>query len=156
MRILHVLSQRELTGAEVYALSLARYQARHGHTCLFVSGRLNAPCEFPLLKIPIDKRGYLDRVRNILALRRVVRRGRIDILHAHSRAASWIANVVSRLTGVPYVSTVHGRQSLHFTSRHFNVYGQRVIAVCPWLQTHLTTELGLPDHRVRMIPNAVD
>ena len=156
MRILHLLSQRELTGAEVYALTLARHQARNGHECRFASDRLNVACEFPFHPVPLDNRRYRSRLRNILTVRKLVLEKRIDMLHAHSRAASWIANIVSRLTGVPYVSTVHGRQSLHFTSRHFNVYGQRVIAVCPWLETHLTAELGLPLHRVRMIPNGID
>ena len=156
MRILHLLSQRELTGAEVYALALARHQARNGHECLFASDRLNVACEFPFQPIPLDNRRYLNRLRNIRAIRKLVLDERVDMLHAHSRAASWIANVVSRLTGVSYVSTVHGRQSLHFTSRHFNVYGQRIIAICPWLETHLTSELGLPIHRVRMIPNGID
>jgi hypothetical protein len=156
MRILHLLSQRELTGAEVYALALARHQTRNGHECLIASDRLNVPCEFPFYAITLDNRRYLNRLRNIRAVRKLVLEERIEMLHAHSRAASWIANIVSRLTGVPYVSTVHGRQSLHFTSRHFNVYGQRIIAICPWLETHLTSELRLPFHRVRMIPNAID
>lgn len=156
MRVLHLLSQRELTGAEVYALALARHQARKGHACFFASDRLNVDCEFPFHPVPLDDRSYLNRLRNIGKLRSLVREERIELMHAHSRAASWVANVVSRLTGVAYVSTVHGRQSVHFTSRHFNVYGQRVIAICPWLEGHLTRELGLPSHRVRMIPNAID
>ncbi len=76
-------------------------------------------------------------------------------MHAHSRAASWIANAVHRLTGTAYVSTVHGRQSVHFTSRNFNVYGQRIITVCPHLLEHLAEDLKLPGRRLRCIPNGI-
>lgn len=156
MRILHLLSQRELTGAETYALMLCRYQSRAGHDCMIVSDRLNIACEFPFRAMPLDDRRYRQRIKNIFALTRLVRRERIDMLHAHSRAASWIANAVARLTNTPYVSTVHGRQGLHFTSRHFSVYGQRVIAVCPWLAEHLVRELHLCARRVRVIPNGFE
>ncbi len=156
MRILHLLSQRELTGAETYALALCRHQSRAGHECMIVSDRLNTACEFPFRAMPLDNRRYLQRIKNIIALTRLVKSERIEMLHAHSRAASWAANVVAHLTDTPYVSTVHGRQSLHFTSRHFNVYGQRVIAICPWLAEHLVRELHLSAYRVRMIPNVFD
>lgn len=156
MRILHLLSQRELTGAEVYALALIRQQVQAGHECIIVSGRLNVACEFPFHAVPLDNRRYRQRIKNIVAVIRLVRSEHIEMLHAHSRAASWIANIVSRWTATPYVSTIHGRQSLHFTSRHFNVYGQRIIAICPWLAEHLVDELHLPAYRVRMIPNGFD
>lgn len=155
MRILHLLSQKELTGAEMYALSLAHHQTRAGHECRFVSDRLNVACEFPFTALPLGDRRWLRRLKNIIVLDRLVRAEHIDIMHAHSRASSWIANVVSRHTGVAFVSTVHGRQSIHFTSRHFNVYGQRIIVICPWLADHLANDLHLESSRIRIIPNGI-
>lgn len=156
MHILHLLSQRELTGAEVYALTLARHQVRAGHRCMVVSDRLNVACDLPFLALPIGDRRLRTRFSNVLELRRLVRSAGVDLIHAHSRAASWVASLVTRLTGVAYVSTVHGRQSLHFTSRHLNVYGRHVIAVCPFLAEHLVADLRLPPAAVRYIPNALE
>lgn len=155
MRVLHLLSQRELTGAEVYALALAARHAQAGHHCIVASDRLNVRCDLPFHAVPLGDRRWHRRVSNIAAIRRLVREERIDVMHAHSRAASWIANAVSRLTGTAYVSTVHGRQSVHFTSRKFNVYGQYVITICPHLTEHLAEELQLPKQRLRCIPNGV-
>lgn len=155
MRILHLLSQRELTGAETYALTLARHHASAGHSCIVASDRLNVGCEFPFYAIPLGNRRWHRRAINILAVARLIRREKIDLIHAHSRAASWIANAATAFTGCAYVSTVHGRQSVHVTSRHFNVYGQRIIAVCPHLVEHLTDELNIARERVRYIPNGI-
>lgn len=51
-------------------------------------------------------------------------------MHAHSRAASWVAYWACLWTDTAYFSTLHGRQHLHFTSRRFNVYGERAVVVC--------------------------
>ena len=150
-----MLSQRELTGAETYTLALAARQREAGHHCVIVSDRINIRHEFPFYPVPLGERGWLRRLSNILLIRRLVRKERIDVMHAHSRAASWIANAVASVTGTAYISTVHGRQSVHFTSRRFNVYGQRVIAICPHLAQHLAEELNLPVERLRCIPNGI-
>lgn len=156
MRILHLLSQRELTGAEVYALELARAHVRSGHQCIIASDRLNIPCELPFYLIPLSDRRMLTRLTNIRRVVRLISEEKVDLVHAHSRAASWVAYFATRLRRrVAYVSTVHGRQSLHFTSQRFNIYGKRVIAVCPHLVDHLTNELHLPDEHVYHIPNGI-
>src|SRR5512137_2190134 len=50
MRILHVLSQFEVTGAEVYAAVLSRRQHDLGHTIFIVSDTFSVP--FPGTYIP--------------------------------------------------------------------------------------------------------
>lgn len=155
MRILHLLSQRELTGAEVYALDLAQAHVRSGHQCIIASDRLNVACELPFYRIPLGNRRFLTRLANIRRVMRLIDEQKIDVVHAHSRASSWVAFFATRLCRVAYVSTIHGRQSLHFTSEQFNVYGQRVIAVCPHLVDHLVQELHLPRDRVYHIPNGI-
>lgn len=155
MRILHLLSQRELTGAETYALALALRQREAGHYCVIASDRINVEHDFPFHPAPLGDRHWPRRLSNILLIRRLVLRERIDLMHAHSRAASWIANAVASVTGTAYVSTIHGRQSVHLTSQRFNVYGQYVITVCPHLVQHLTGELNLPGERLRSIPNGI-
>ncbi len=156
MKILHLLSQTQLTGAEVYALALCRYQLAHGHSCLIVSDRLHRSTPAPHITLPIDDRRWRQRWQNINRLTALVRDEQVDLIHAHSRAASWIANRVQHRVRVGYVSTVHGRQSVHFTSRHFNTYGHHVLVVCADLAEQLVTELDMPAEYVRVVPNGLD
>jgi len=56
---------------------------------------------------------------------------------------------------IAYVSTIHGRQSVHFSSKRKNVYGQRIIAVCEHLKGHVKDELHI-DEDVYLIRNIID
>ena len=156
MRILHLMSQTHLTGPEVYVAALVRRQQRDGHECLIVSDTLSVAAPARYLSMPIHNRRWPNRLRNVVRLIRLVRRERIDLVHAHSRAASWLANIVARVTGVAYVSTVHGRQFAHASSRRFNVYGRQIIVVCEELAVHLRHDLNIHDADIHVIRNPIE
>ena len=156
MRILHLLSQTHLTGAEVYAAQLCQEQLRQGDQCWIVSDTLSV--EVPgadYIPMAIDNRRYLNRLRNIIKLVRLCKQHRIELIHAHSRAASWVANLVSRWAAIGYVSTVHGRQKVHKSSSGWNIYGRNIIAVCDHIAEHLNQELNIPASTIRVVRNGL-
>ena len=155
MNILHVLSQVEVTGAETYAATLANDQVRQGHLVTVVSDTFRTPTQATFFPYPISNRRYGQRLRNVLFLRKLTRKHRIDAVHAHSRAASWVAYVALLGTNVPLVSTVHGRQHLH-TSVRLDIYGDRVITVCEDLRTHLVREVKMAAAKITVVPNGLD
>ena len=153
MNILHVLSQFEVTGAEVYAVTLASAQKRSGHSVILVSDSLHIPFDGIFISQPIGKRSYLQRLRNITFLLRLIREKNIHIVHGHSRAASWVCNLAALFTSIPFVSTIHGRQHLHISSKSWSVYGTNIITVSESLRDHLVCELGLNTQYITTIPN---
>lgn len=155
VKILHLLSQTHLTGAEVYAAVLCRKQTAAGHACIIVSDTLNVPAEARFVSMSIDNRRWVQRVRNIVALIRFCRAEKVDVIHAHSRAASWVANIVRRFVAVNYVSTVHGRQHVHFSSQRGNVYGEHIMVVCEHIEEHLRTELNIVNALITVVRNGV-
>ena len=156
MNILHVLSQFEVTGAEVYAVTVASAQRRHGHTVSIVSDKLHIPFDGIFIPQPISKRSYLQRFQNIKFLIRLIRNNNINIIHGHSRAASWVCNLAALFTSIPFVSTIHGRQHLHLSSKHWSVYGKNIITVSESLKDHLIQELRLAPQHITTIPNGFD
>ena len=156
MNILHVLSQFEVTGAEVYAVTLASAQKRFGHTVTLVSDTLHIPFDGIFISQPIGKRSYLQRLRNITFLIRLIREKNIHIVHGHSRAASWVCNLAALFTNIPFVSTIHGRQHLHISSKSWSVYGTNIITVSESLREHLVYELGLNSQHITTIPNGFE
>jgi len=156
MNILHVLSQFEVTGAEVYAVTLASAQKRSGHSVTLVSDNLHIPFEGAFVSQPIGKRSYLQRLQNLIFLIRFIRKDNIHIIHAHSRAASWVCNLAAIFTHTPFVSTIHGRQHLHMSSKSWSVYGNNIIAISESLKEHLVHELGLDSRHITTIPNGID
>jgi peptidoglycan/xylan/chitin deacetylase (PgdA/CDA1 family)/glycosyltransferase involved in cell wall biosynthesis len=155
MNILHVLSQFEVTGAEAYAVTLIDEQLREGHLATVVSDTLTLPTRAPYIQIPIGRRSYLQRTRNIFALARLIRKRSIDVVHAHSRAASWVSWFATRLTRTAFISTVHGRQHVHTSSKSFNIYGRSIIVVSSALKDHLVEDLGIPARYIDVIPNCI-
>ena len=155
MRILHLLSQTHLTGAEVYAADLCKYQMSEGHECFIISDTLSVESVARYFPMAIHNRKYVNRIKNIREIIKFCKKHRIDLIHAHSRAGSWLVNVVRLFVDIAYVSTIHGRQSVHFSSKRKNVYGQRIIAVCEHLKGHVKDELHI-DEDVYLIRNIID
>jgi glycosyltransferase involved in cell wall biosynthesis len=155
MNILHVLSQFEVTGAEAYAASLIEAQMAYGHSAMVASDTFTLPTRATYVSLPIGDRSYARRIRNIAALVRLIRLHSIDLVHAHSRAASWVSLFATRLTGTPFVSTVHGRQHIHTSSKAFSIYGKDIIAVSSALREHLVEELGFNPADIVVIPNCI-
>ncbi len=154
MRILHVLSQVQITGAETYALTLARAQKSLGHEVFFVSDSLHEVHSFRFFPTPIHRENssYWGRFKNVKTLRRIVRQEKIDLIHSHSRAA----NLVSYFSGVPVVTTVHGRWRNTFAFRQFPCLGRQTLAMCPYLERYLARDIGIPKSKITLIPNPVD
>jgi len=140
MNILHVLSGDFVSGAETSTAAVIEQQIQHGHRVWVAAGSFTQPTKAQVAVLPVYKRDFLRRILNVLSLMRLIRRENIDIVHAHSRASSWVCYWASRLTRTPYLSTLHGRQHLHFTSRHFNVYGSACVTVCEDIRDQMLGE----------------
>lgn len=156
MRILHVLSQIFVSGPEFYVAALSSRHSETGHEIFVVSDSLTADVRGEFHSRPIANRGYPQRIKNIWFLRKFIRAKDIDIVHAHSRAASWVCYYATLGTGVPLISTVHGRQFPHASARWFDIYGDRVIAVCENLRRHLVREMTMKPDKIELIRNGFD
>ncbi|MBD2766548.1 polysaccharide deacetylase family protein [Hymenobacter sp. BT664] len=156
MRILHVFSAEFFAGSVAYALQLAQAYSAQGHGVWLVSDTDQLPTPATQLKAPISNRRYGQRLRNSQLIRQLVRRERIEVVHAHSRAASWVSYLALRGLQVPLVSTVHGRQHLHASTSLFDIYGDKVIAICRNLQEHLAAEVKMAPSKIVGIPNGIN
>ncbi|MGI4883650.1 MAG: polysaccharide deacetylase family protein [Janthinobacterium lividum] len=155
MRILHVLSAEFFAGSAAYAVQLAEAHRAEGHAVWLVSDSDQLPTGAPQVKAAISNRRYGQRLRNARLIRQLVRTEQIDVVHAHSRAASWVSYAALRGLRVPLVSTVHGRQHLHTSTSLFDIYGDKAIAICANLRTHLIEEVQMDPAKIVALPNGV-
>lgn len=155
MRILHVLSANFFAGSVAYAVALAEAHRQQGHQVWLASDAATLPTVATVVQLPISQRKYRQRWRNIQALRKLIAEHEIDVVHAHSRAASWVSYFAVRGRPVPLVSTVHGRQHLHASTSLFDVYGDKVIAICGNLAEHLREEVKMESAKIAVVPNGV-
>ncbi|HIJ94161.1 MAG TPA: polysaccharide deacetylase family protein [Desulfuromonadales bacterium] len=156
LRILHVLSSNFFAGSAAYAIQLAERQAADGHDVYMVTDQAGLSDKITCLALPVSNRSLLQRVKNIWFLRKIIHEHDISVVHAHSRAASWISYYALLGTRVPLVSTIHGRQVKHSALKSNAIYGEKVIAICPELVEQLTQELQMNKHKVAFLPNPLD
>ena len=162
MKALHVTTHMGIGGIPRYIISLAKALKKRGHDCMIASsgGALEPELKkYDIGHLPIDIRTKSELspkvVRSIFQVRRIVKDRKVDIIHAHTRVSQVVAFFVSRMTGVPYVTTCHG----FFKKRArviFDTWGSKVIAISSPVKAQLEGYLGVDEARVELVHNGVD
>lgn len=145
-----------MTGAETFAATLADAQSGQGHTVYIISDNFYTATQAQVILHPIGKRDLLQRKNNVAFLKQFITDHAIDVVHAHSRAASWVSFFATRKGTVPLVSSIHGRQHLHLSSKLFSIYGEKRVAVCKSIYDHLNHDLKYPLDTLALVHNGID
>ena len=133
-----MIARLNVGGAALHVLQLAHEQARRGHDVVVVAGTLAAGEEsmeyvadelgVQLLKLPVLQRELSPRAdtRAILALRKLIRNRRPDVLHTHTAKAGATGRLAALASGRArpraVVHTYHG----HVLSGYFSRRWERV------------------------------
>ena len=150
------LSQLEVTGAEVYAVTIGNELSKRGHNVVYASDTLSKPTIGKYIAIAFNKRSPQRRLWHILQLTWIIKRENIQIVHAHSRAAGWVSFIACKLTKTPLITTVHGRQPIHASRKFFPAFGYAALAVAEDIRDQIVSCLGIPQEKVVVLRNAVD
>ena len=168
MRILQLVAQTVLGGAETYGFNLAAELARRGHQTLLLGNRANGP----LLEKPhpegmrvraLHRKGRLDP-RILSFLLGAIREFRPDVIHAHNFEASAWARALGALFPRLVVAThVHsGRMVVRHPAhriridRILNRRADLVIVLNQEQEVYVRERLGVPSERLRVMPNGID
>jgi glycosyltransferase involved in cell wall biosynthesis len=112
------------------------------------------------VKLPLASKNPLVMHRNVAALVQIVRRGKIDIVHARSRAPAWSAWSAARATRRRFVTTFHNAYDIDLPlKRWYNsvmAKGERVIAISHFVGDYAARVYGVGPERLRVIPRGVD
>lgn len=123
MRILHIITTCDIGGAEVQLLSLARQQVNRGHqiSVLSLKGDSNLRREFEDCGAHIlDHLENKNPLMQLLALRKVLKQSKFDLVHAHLPRAQLMSAlakstadklIVTRHDAMPFYSSGSGRLS---------------------------------------------
>ena len=156
MNILMALSQLEITGAEVYATTIADELIKRGNKVYIVSDTLTTPTKAEYIKLEFNKRSLGKRIEHIKFLCKLIKEKDIQIVHAHSRASSWSCQVACKLEGIPLITTTHGRQPIHFSRKLIKAFGDYSIAVCENIKKHMVNDIGFSENKISVILNPVN
>ncbi len=151
--------------ADTGAVQLARILASAGHRPIVVSsgGRLvddvtAAGATFVPMKV--DSVNPITIARNALALARIVRTERCDVIHAHARAPGWSAYYAAKRTGVPFLTSWYkGFRQQNLFKRAYNgvmARGDCVVAISDQIAELVVERYKTPWNRITVIPASVD
>jgi glycosyltransferase involved in cell wall biosynthesis len=112
------------------------------------------------IHLPLASKSPLLIRRNAAALVEIIRRNKIDIVHARSRAPAWSAWRAARRTRRRFVTTFHnvygdGNRLKHWYNSVM-ARGERVIAISDFVAAHAANDYGVGADRLRTIPRGVD
>lgn len=157
MNLLHLMSQKQLTGAEVYAAQLIKCNSSyHEPDHIFqLSNEFFIETEAIQGRLPVEVSSFKEFFTSVSKLRSFLIENTIHVIHCHSRSASKLAYYARIGLNVGMVSTVHGRQHVSFSKKIMNNYGDFIIAICENVQEQLTTEFKYNPRYIKTIPNPV-
>lgn len=163
--LLQVTPELETGGAEQTTIDVAHAVVAQGGKALVATkgGRMAARLEADggrLAQMPAQSKNPLVMLGNAARLVDLIRREKVSLVHARSRAPAFSALWAAHATGTPFVATYHGVYNAKSNlKRWYNAVmtkGDLVIANSEYTRDHVVREHHLPPDKVVAIPRGVD
>ena len=163
--LLQVVPELETGGAEQTTIDVAHAVVRAGGKALVATrgGRMAARLQADggrLAQMPVQTKNPLVMMGNAARLVDLIRREKVSIVHARSRAPAFSALWAAQATRTPFVATYHGvynaRNSLKRWYNAVMTRGDLVIANSAYTRDHVLAEHRIDPARIVAIPRGVD
>ncbi|MGH7766079.1 MAG: glycosyltransferase, partial [Candidatus Binatia bacterium] len=163
-KVLQLIETSGPGGAETVLINLVRRLSQGPYdpiVCLRKSGWLSQQLEKARFEtIIVSQNGYINSTW-FRELRKVIRGEQISVIHAHEFAMNAYGTMLSIFTGVPVITTVHGKSYYHEKLRRRFAYRliarwSQMVAVSEDIRNFLITQVGIKEDRVTTIRNGID
>lgn len=120
--------------------------------------------EIPVTMLHHKSRGFFGSLRDLATLcdlARLMRERRVAILHTHEFYMNTVGLIASKLTGIPLVATIHGknyyaeRLMRRLAYRFLGKFADQIVAVSEDVKSFLANHVGIPMNRIRVVPNGI-
>jgi len=163
--LLQVTPELETGGAEQTTIDVAHAVVAQGGKALVATrgGRMASRLEADggrLAQMPAQTKNPLIMLGNAARLVDLIRREKVSLVHARSRAPAFSALWAAHATKTPFVATYHGVYNAKSNlKRWYNAVmtkGDLVIANSEYTREHVIKEHGIAPDKVVAIPRGVD
>ena len=163
--LLQVVPELETGGAEQTTIDVAHAVVNAGGRALVATrgGRMTARLEADggrLAQMPVQSKNPLVMLGNAARLVDLIRREKVSIVHARSRAPAFSALWAAQVTGTPFVATYHGVYNAKSgLKRWYNAImtrGDLVIANSDYTRDHVLAQHDIDPGKIVTIPRGVD
>jgi glycosyltransferase involved in cell wall biosynthesis len=163
--LLQVTPELETGGAEQTTIDVAHAVVAQGGKALVATkgGRMASRLEADggrLAQMPAQSKNPLIMLGNAARLIDLIRREKVSLVHARSRAPAFSALWAAHATKVPFIATYHGVYNAKSNlKRWYNAVmtkGDLVIANSEYTRDHVIREHNIAPEKVVAIPRGVD
>ena len=163
--LLQVVPELETGGAEQSTLDVAHAVVRAGGKALVATrgGRMTARLEADggrLAQMPVQSKNPLVMLGNAARLADLIRKEKVSLVHARSRAPAFSALWAAQATKTPFVATYHGvylaKSNLKRWYNAVMTRGDLVIANSDFTRDHVLAEHRIDPSRIVSIPRGID
>ena len=162
--VLHLCESSDTGGAESVLISLVEGLDKNRYSsvvCLLSDGWLRVELEKRQIETVVIPQPHSFDVPWLVRVYRLLKDRGIHLMHSHEFATNVYASLLSRVTGIPVVTTAHGK----------NYYGDKwrrrlayrfvarqsvMVAVSNDLKRFLAQRVGIPPGRIRVVHNGID
>jgi glycosyltransferase involved in cell wall biosynthesis len=160
MHIVHLLPELHQGGVETVVLCLNRELVRDGHqsTVISAGGQWAAQVEADggsHIDFDVCSKNPLTFFTRVRKLRTIFSKLSPDLLHAHSRVPAWLTWFANKRLRIPWVTTVHGFNSVSRYSR-IMAQGDRVICVSHPVKAFIQHHYGTAGEHISVIHPGLD
>ncbi len=160
MNILQILPELKSGGVETGVVDLTKELVEKGHRSVIVSAGGALVEEIKRLggihyQLPVNSKSPFTVIKMIARISDIIKKEKIDVVHARSRAPAFSSFFAAYKEKVPFVTTCHGYYSKHLLSRAMS-WGKLIIVASQVIAKHMIDDFGAPRERIRLIPRGVD
>ncbi len=163
MNILFINSHLNVGGITSYLYTLSRQYIKRGHKVYLASAGGVRADEFEklgvvLFQVPLKTKSEVNPkvFCHVPRFLKFIKEQKIDIIHSHTRVAQVLGQVLSWISGVPYVSTCHGFYKKRWFRLLFPSWGEASVAISPPVRDHLIQDFRMTEEKVFLIRNGID
>ncbi|GEM_PF-209338 len=160
MKVVQLIPELNEGGVERGVIELSREMVKQGHKSVVIShgGKLVAQLESDgalHVKLDVCSKNILSAPWRIFKLYQTLKALKPDIVHARSRVPAWMAYLVNQCLHIPFITTVHGFNSVSSYSRIMS-QGEHVICVSNAIKQYIQKHYNTPLQKITVIPRGID
>ena len=162
--VMQIIPELGPGGAEQGCIDIAAELVKAGAQAIVVSNGGQRVHELERIgavhiNLPVHSKNPVVMWRNVSALRKLINRYNVNIVHARSRAPAWSAYYACKKTRAHFVTTCHAPYNINGEAKKFYnssiAQGERVIAISNYVAEYLREHYKLDNRTIRLIPRGI-
>ena len=160
VKIVQIVPELNQGGVERGVVEISREFVRRGHCSIVISAGGVQADQIKKdggehIELDVCSKNPLTFFVRVSRLRKVLQQLEPDILHVRSRVPAWLAWFANKKLKIPFVTTVHGFNSVSKYSE-IMTKGDRVIYGSSSIKEYILKNYHVEDSKLRYVPRGID